>query len=449
MRRAPAARPLVALLLAAALVACGSPAPEAGPTSTPAIVATLVEASATPSAGATSSAETVAATGATQGSTAFATARASPATRTPVVGMPEVLPAPIYLRDSGQVLRLERDAANYRQISFEQLPVVELAVPAEAGGIFYLTGDPSSDERTLVSLSGAGRRDLLYGKLSSLAVSPDGRQIFVRIDDPEPGLIIGQDEAPAGVWATGPEGGRPGLVIADAPADGVYDDAAPAWRYIPSGGSPAGASVAIFAVAEDGQAIPVGELVLIGAEGEPVRGPTCCEEPAWSADGTALYTAGGGPGPDVRYGLYKSDAATGAGTPVIEAVPDRPVPLVTAPRQLADGQLYAFVELAPAQNFGWEYPFRPALARVGEDGTVTQLAPPVLAPYEVLWSADGDGALLVAPAPDGQSDNQLYWQPADGRAATRIPFAGGDLAWVPASGSLAHSPRVGQRLAGR
>ena len=463
------------LLLAILLAACGVPPPAAGPTP-PAAPTDAPPAHATGRPGGSGLGPTpvvtplseaeLAATGAAQAlatptafsaadQTAIAAAVAASvvaaqgtaavvtppelATRTPIVGMPRVLPAPIFMRSSEppQVYRVEPDLATYSQITFEREPVLELAVPAEAGAIFYLVGDPAGAERTLVTLGGAGRRELLYGQLSSLAVSPDGLRAYVRIANPEPGLIVGQDESPAGVWATTPAGMRPSLVLADAPADGAYDPAAPAWTYSPIAVSPDGARLAVYAYDADGPAIPGGELVLVGGDGAPVRGPTCCEEPAWSADGAALHTAGGGPGPDLRYGLYRTDAATGAETAVLADTGGASVPLVVGPRELADGQLYAFVELAPAQGFGWEHPFRPALSRVAPDGAVTPLAPPVAAPLEVLWAENGAGAVIAAFAAEYGRPDQLFWQPADGRPATLIPFVGGDMAWAPANAPLA------------
>lgn len=465
----PGGRALVALVLAGLLGACGVVEPPAGadagsPTAAPVAQATggpggsdrvptpavtplgdaERDATATAQAGATPTAFSAAdmtaiaaATAAVANGQGTTVAGAPPdlATRTPVVGAPEVLPAPLYLRSSepAQVLRLERNAADYRQITFEQQPVVELAVPARGSAIFYLVGDPGGAARTLVMLGGAGRRELLYGELSSLVVSPDGQQIYVRIDNPEPGLVIGRDDSPPGVWVTSPAGLRPGLVLADAPGG----DGEPAWTYTPIGLSPDGARLALYAYDREGPAIPGGEIVILAGEAAPVRGPTCCEWPVWSADGATLYSAGGGPGPDLRYGLYATDAATGAERAVLDGGQGDTIPLVVAPQRLADGELYAFVELAPAEGFGWEHPFRPALARVGPDGAVTPLAPAGPPPSEVLWEEQGAGAALVAPAPQYDRPDQLYWQPADGAPAVLIPFAGGDLAWVPAGAPLA------------
>lgn len=357
-------------------------------------------------------------------------------TRTPVVGMPRVLPAPLYLRSFalGQVIRVEPDAANYRQLTFERLPVLDLAVPA-AGGLFYITGEEEG-ERALVSLGGAGRRELLSGKLSGLAVTPDGARAFVRVDDPAPGLIIGQDESPAGVWGVSAEGGRPGLVLADVPPDALYDPDAPAWTYTPLAVSPDGRSLAVWAYDQDGPGIPGGELVIVDLAGqrEPVRVPTCCEAPVWAADSAALLVAGGGPAPDTRYGLYRADVASGAETPLL-AGDDNSVPLATAPYATAAGETFALVELAPAEGFGWEYPFQPAIARVEPDGAVTPLSPPLPMPIEALWADGGRGVLLSVPGPDPARAEPLVWQAA-GEPSVSVPFDGADMAWVPANGPL-------------
>lgn len=175
-------------------------------------------------------------------------------------------------------------------------------------------------------------------------------------------------------------------------------------------------------------------LAACGVTGQ-APGPTTPFLPEEAA--AALHAAGGGPGPDLRYGLFRTDAATGAETALLEADPEGDVPLATGPRQLADGRLYAFVELAPAQDVTWERPFRPMLSRVGPDGSVTPLTPPVAAPAEVLWAEDGAGAVIMAFAAEYGRDGQLFWQPADGRPATLIPFVGGDTAWVPANGTFA------------
>lgn len=361
----------------------------------------------------------------------------SVATATPVAQQPAeptLLPAPFYLIDNAtaQVLRVAPDGQQLTQITFEQAPVLELAVAAETGTLFYLVGEAQAEQRTLYALDGAGRRALLTGQIMGLVASPDGQRVAFRLDAPEPGLIIGQEDAPSGIWAAFDVSMRPSLVLADVPVDSVAGDE-PAWRYFPVGWSPDGATLALFAYDQNGPAIPGGEVVLLNNAGEQVvRSQTCCELPAWSADGSALHNAGGGPGPDIRYGLYRNDAQSGVETALIEQDAAESVPLVFAPRQLADGQLYALVELAPGEGFSWEYPFSPALTQVGPDGSLTPLSPPLTWPAEVLWADDGSGALVASYVGAEWEIGGLQWQPATLSAAVALPVVGEFLAWAPA-----------------
>lgn len=351
------------------------------------------------------------------------------------------IPAPAYFiaADVGQVVRIEPDGRTLTQVTFEPITVVEFDVAA-TGALVFSTGELTANQRTLVAVDGSGRRELLTGAISAPRVAPDGQRVVFRLDDPPPGLIIGQESAPPGVWSAPLTGGRPSLVIADVPVDDVYDAANPAWSYYPVAFSPDGSRLALYAFDRDGPGVPGGELVLLGPGPEQVvRGFSCCEEERWSKDGSALHMGGGGPGPDVRYGLYRIDAATGAESAVIEAAPDGPVPLVRAPRQFDDGAIYAFVELAPAASFSWEYPFRPTLTRVAPDGSMTPLSPPLAAPSEVLWRDNPLGALLTtsdSARPDGIGAGQLAWQAADGSPLRLIAASGLNLRWVPEDGAL-------------
>lgn len=348
------------------------------------------------------------------------------------------LPAPVYFiaAESLQVSRIEADGQTVSQISFEELPVLALSVAARSGRIVYLTGEPDGAEATLVALDGSGRREVLSGAISAPVLSPAGDRVVYRLEDPAPGLLSGQNESPAGVWASSLDGpGRPALLIADVPVDGVVDDS-PAWRYTPVGWALDNRRVALFAYDMDGPAVPGGELVILG-DAEPVRGPSCCEEERWSVDGTALHVAGGFPGPDTRIGLFRIDALSGVERVVLDREEGQPLPVIRAPRQLADGQLYAFVAMLPPDFSGWDYPTEMALARIGADG-ITPLAPIGPTPVEVAWREDASGALIVtAPAnqPGDTLAGQILWQPAAPTAALPLPARGFAAAW--ATGELA------------
>ncbi|NTW03947.1 MAG: hypothetical protein HGA19_22175, partial [Oscillochloris sp.] len=120
-----------------------------------------------------------------------------------------MLPAPVYVRSgnglSDQIKIIERDSHTVKQLTFEAQSVQDFDVATDTGTLVYLFGDDS--QRTLVALDGSGRRELLSGQLSTPRVSPDGQTVIIRIDNPEPGLIIGQENAPSGVWALPLTGG--------------------------------------------------------------------------------------------------------------------------------------------------------------------------------------------------------------------------------------------------
>jgi hypothetical protein len=427
------ARAAAALLMVVLVAACGAPAavvpsPTAPPPTTAAPSATVAP-SATPTAQPT--------VAPSPSPAAQPTASLAGPTPPPQAGGP--LPAPLYVIDAatGQVARIERDGSTSTQITFEAEPVLELAVAARSGTLAYLVGKPEGPG-TLVVLDGAGRRERLTEQISGLAISPDGERIAYRLDRPAPGLIVGRDDSPSGIWSSTPAGpGRPALVLADEPADGNDDPDAPAWSYAPLGFSPDGARLALVAYDLDGPAIPGGEVVILGpGPADLVRGPACCEQPVWSRDGAAIFSAGGGPGPDIRYGLFRVDAASGAETPLVEPSDDNTVPLVAAPFQPAGGPLLAFVELAPADGFSWEYPFRPRIARVEADGAVTPLSAPVPWPAAVLWRDDGSGA-VTAPYTSRGALGSLAWVPADGGSVAPLAARGLPAGWVAAGAPLA------------
>ncbi|WP_245669039.1 peptidoglycan-binding protein [Chloroflexus islandicus] len=350
-----------------------------------------------------------------------ATATAATASPTPVPAV--TLPAPVYVIQNGQVMRLEPDGNRLVQITYEPQPVRELSV-AENGTLVYLTGDE------LVVLDGAGRRMLVSERaISHPRISPDGQYVVYHLTDPAPGLIIGQDDAPSGVYFSDITGGRPSLGIADDPEPAEPDFANPAWRYLPVAWSPSGVQLLLFAVMLPEMGIPGGEAVIIGPEDEPVRAFSCCEEELWSVDSREITVAGGGPGPDIRFGLYRIDAISGEEFAVL-ASSETAIPLVRAPQRLADGVIYAFVEMAPASEYSWDYPFRPQMVQVSDDGVITPLRPEQFdEPVLVLWDWQGRGALVRFA-----DSEPVVWLPADPALPPLITAAAGfALTWAPAA----------------
>ena len=331
------------------------------------------------------------------------------------------LPAPVYLIANEQVMRLEPDGNRLTQITYEPQPVYDLSVATD-GTLVYLTGNE------LVALDGRGRRTLLREQAISLPrISPDGQQIAYHLTNPAPGLVIGRNDSPDGIYLSQISGGRPSLLIADDPEPDVADFSHPAWRYLPVAWSPAGERLLLYAVMRPEMGIPGGEAVIIGPDELSVCTFSCCEEELWSIDGRDIAVAGGGPGPDVRFGLYLIDAASGAEKAVL-APTATTIPLVRAPQRLADGAIYAFVELVPTDSYTWEYPFQPWMVRITNDGAITPLRGDSLPePVVVLWDAQAHGALVQFATAD-----PLVWLPTDPTLPMQTTLAEGfAFTWVP------------------
>jgi hypothetical protein len=198
-----------------------------------------------------------------------------------------------------------------------------------------------------------------------------------------------------------------------------------------------------------GPAIPGGELVILGRDTAPLRSdPTCCEGAIWSVDGSAVTIVGGGPGPDIRYGLFQIDAATGAQRTLIEHT-GSDVPLVTGARQMRDGDVYALYEAAPGDGFSWDYPFTPQMVRVTPDGTITPLRQDSHQIGEVLWRDDASGALITSSdSADDDSAGRLTWLGSGGGPAVPTNTFGTQLRWADSAqplyaGDCSLLPQVG------
>ncbi|WP_129629330.1 peptidoglycan-binding protein [Candidatus Oscillochloris fontis] len=349
-----------------------------------------------------------------------------PATPVPVptatLAVATGLPAPVYLinylNPNEQIVRLEPDGATLTQISFESQPVRDLSVAQRTGTLVYLVGD--EQQQTLVALDGSGRRELLSGQLGFPRISPDGQTVALR--------ITGQPDAPDGIWALPVRGGRPSLVLADGPNASSGDEV---WIYTPVAYAPNDSRLLLWAYDAAGPAIPGGQAVVIAAGQIRLRTWTCCEWPVWSTDGTAITVTGGGPGPDMRYGLVVIDLVSGAEQPVLEQSEDS-VPLVTGARQLADGQIYALHQQASYDDFSWEFPFTPQLARVAMDGRVIPVHPQSFPLSDALWREDGSGALLTVwdAVLENPIAGTLTWVPSMGGAALRTEVVGSQAHWA-------------------
>lgn len=340
----------------------------------------------------------------------------------PPQDLPPVLPAPLYYLADGQIWRMERDGVNTRQITFESSAIAEFDLAALNNALVYAVGEGAS--RSIVVLDASGRTELFTGPASQPRIKPDGSAVLYRLDQPVPGLIIGEESTPTGVWLSYRSGGRPSLVQADDPLPPSLDPAQEVYAYSPVSWSPVGAQFMLFGSNIALAGLPGGQLLIKNQDtNTELELFTCCEEEVWSVDGSAITVTGGGPGPDMRYGLWRIDPATGSEQDLLESQDDSLLPLVTAARQLADGAVYAFVELAPATDVTFDYPFEPTMQRIAADGTLTQLRSERFRLQEALWATDASGAVVA------DSNPTLRWLPSDGSPARELAMFGSNLRW--------------------
>jgi hypothetical protein len=320
------------------------------------------------------------------------------------------LPAPLYFVAfaDGQVWRLERDGQTLTQITFEASPIIAYDLAPNGSDLVYLfQGD---GQQVVAIIEGGERREMLYGDLAHPLFGPDGQQIYVRINDPEPGLIIGQETAPAGIYTQFITGGRPSLVLADRPAADSTNIA----TVSPLTFTPAGNLLLLVTdMPSYNQAIGIFDPAL----GDMLRLP-CCSF-AFSADGTMLYTAGASAETPGTAQFVSVNAAGGAPMPLPPRFSTVGPFVITT-----EGSILAFT--VPADEVQGQDPLMD-LQRINVDGTVAPLRNSTYPLYNGVWSADGSGAVVALYQQGGAADpltlEPLRWVPAD-PAAPEIELAG-------------------------
>jgi hypothetical protein len=263
-------------------------------------------------------------------------------------------------------------------------------------------------EQVLVLLANGERQEMLYGQFENPLFDPTGEQFYVRISDPEPGLIIGQESAPAGIYTQFRTGGRPSLVLADRPTATLTTTVRPL-AFTPAG-------ILLLSVIDEPtyeQAIGIFDPAL----GDIQRLPCCAF--AFSQDNTLLYTAGT---TDYASGTAQIvRVAAGGGSPT--SLPPQFFsigPIVAT----ANGDLLAFT--VPTDHIAGQDPIMD-LQRISAEGSVTPLRNDTYALYAAAWAADASGAVVSLYRQNGAADpldlEPLRWLPAD-PAAAEVPLAG-------------------------
>ncbi len=305
----------------------------------------------------------------------------------------------------------------------------EFDVGPSDGALAYVIKASSSDVTgtlVLMDATGAGRTELVTGPLSSPRIEPNGDRIAFHLFDPAAGFVIGQDQSPSGVWVTSRAGGRPSVLQASEPILDPNNPPTDARQYFPIDWSPDGTRMLL------GVFFPVGEGGLTAvkqiADGSLVELDDGCCEAQWSVDGQSVTIAGGTQIQDAYLGLWRADATSGATTRLIESPVGDKSALITGARELADGDVYAFLTFMENPPYDQQIPV--AMQRVSRDGQITALRDDSYALADTLWAEDASGA-VISEATSTFEAGRLLWLPAAGGAAAELSAKGWWLRWGP------------------
>ncbi|MFN2222713.1 MAG: TolB family protein [Candidatus Promineifilaceae bacterium] len=363
---------------------------------------------------------------------------------------PTLLPAPLYfIGDTGQIMRLEADGQTVHQITDAPGGIRDFDVSPVDGRLVYVSGN------------------------RLIETGPDGGNPIVKVDAGE--IVVDPTRAPADqarIVQTvdrprfSPDGGQiafglngVNLILAGAateyavllPSDPYPDlndpnysrSEAPIRFFWPKSWSPDGRRLVVdFAYYPEGGGLAVLNLddnawnVVTNADGIE-----CCDW-AWTPNPEVAILASD----LIAYGvpgLAKVSPVTGGSQTIIHGAPETPgvtglppsLQVFKAPYAAADGRILVFVAIG-YQDRPLEPQFHMAELPPGAAET-RPLRDDASYPVEVLWAADGRGAVVVNAGPSSTFPiiGPLGWLPADGGPAVDLLATGGVLRWGPPVGS--------------
>lgn len=371
-----------------------------------------------------------------------------------------VLPAPLYVIDDGQIQRFESDAITRTRITAET-PVRSTASAVAAFDISPLDGTLAyiierDDRSELIRSDAFGQDRTVLLSLPGVRVaaprwSPQGATLAVRLSaDPDAetsfaGGVYLIDAGSAAIAAppaqeiaspqvflplvTGEDGLQ--LLQPDDPVDPEY---LPAPRsYAPLAWSPDGSRLLLNGffhfIPQCGLVVKhldTGALIALTAPNGDLG--TLCDRGAWRSDSAALYinlrpASLSIPEP----GLWLADPDSGAVTPLIPGRSGDESLLVMAPHPGRDGRLYLFLSRTtqvPAEA-SYNPPLRYTMHRaVGNAAELEALRDDDAVIRSVLWSSRDDGAVVVRLE---RQTPTLVWLPANGGPVVPLAASGYDL----------------------
>lgn len=371
------------------------------------------------------------------------TAAPAPATSPAATAMPApadaVLPAPLYVLDTGQIVRIERDGVTRRQITNEAPPapdalaIVQFDASPVDGTLVYIVQGVGALPVLVRTDADGGNRTVLLDTLPVAAplLSPDGATIALRVfeDYERPGTNT------PGLYLMPVAGGEPRLLLADEPVTDLTVERGDGRGFEAVAWSPDGTKLLVNAFS---LSVEICELAIVDvASGAVVylKAPApdlvaACTAAAWTFDSTAVYFSVANPGNWFNEpGIWRGDASSGAAT----AVPVEPANALLRMPFFAIDRLYAFVATAPDDNPAYSPAADPSemmalsytMSSVSlTGGTFAALRSDAHELYNALWAPDGSGAVIFES--NDPSAVRLIWLPTDGSPGIEL-LKGTDL----------------------
>lgn len=369
---------------------------------------------------------------------------AAPAPTTPpATAMPAsanaILPAPLYILDTGQIVRIERDGETRRQITNEAPPapdalaIVQFDASPVDGTLVYIVQGVGAPPVLVRTDADGGNRTVLLDTLpvSAPRISPDGTTIAMHIfeDFERPGKHT------PGLYLMPVAGGEPRLILANEPVTDLTVERGDGRGFEAVSWSPDGTKLLVNAFS---LSVEMCELAIVDvASGAIVylKAPApdlvaACTAAAWTFDSKAVYFSVANPGNWFNEpGIWRGDASSGAAT----AVPIEPANVLLSMPFFAIDRLYAFVATAPGENPVYspaadtsEFPVlsytMSSVPLTG--GTSAALRSDAYELYNALWAPDGSGAVIFESS--DPSAVRLIWLPTDGSPGIEL-LKGTDL----------------------
>jgi hypothetical protein len=415
-------RLLVVLALCSLLTACGL-------TTTPAPTVAVQQPTAAP----TIAAPTTAPTAPPPAVTAAPTSGPAPA---------GALPAPLYVLEGGQVVRIDVDGTTRTTLTDERpftpgaLAITDLAVSPTDGALAYVLQGANGNTLVMTDANGTNRRVLLENQsVATPRWSRDGSAVAVQLGQPS------ADDSPwkSGVWVFSAYSGEARQLITSDPAP--TDAAGEAWTYAPEAWSPDGRKLLIGRFSQMVELCDAAILDVVTGELTTLQAPAGAASPlrvqcvggVWTADSSGVYVVLRGPGLSPQEpGLYLANVEDGTLVPAIPAQPAAGLfALIQSQNVGPDGALYALVALVERISNPAAAPNAPpppaSPYRVGQDGQLERLrsdsfalfGPPVWAPGSagvVLPTAANDGGVAYVYVPISGDVVRLQIEPTAGIA---------------------------------